>query len=359
MPPKIVIVGGGIIGAMAAYNLTLAGADVTVVDAGYSRATDATFGWVNASFFIDDAHFRLRSEGIAAHARLAKALDVPVTTQGSLVWEDEGAAFETQLDKLQALNANVQVIDVDRFHALEPEIGQPPERAMYFPAELAVDAPALVIKLMAAARVQGARMIHGVFVDGVKHAGGRVTGIATAHGDIAADHVIVASGVGTQAVMGSVGLPVPMLKRPGLMMRTRPIDQRLKHILASPTQELRQLPDGAILAPVAANHQADTSVQIAAPPDVLADAAIVRLQVMLPQAELVWDQVMLADRPMPQDGLPAVGGIGPAGLYVATMHSGITLGALLGELITTEILTGPSNKSADLLAGYRPQRFGG
>ncbi|MFT5066675.1 MAG: glycine/D-amino acid oxidase-like deaminating enzyme [Yoonia sp.] len=78
---------------------------------------------------------------------------------------------------------------------------------------------------------------------------------------------------------------------------------------------------------------------------------------MLPDADLEWDQVMLADRPMPKDGLPAVGAVGPTGLYVATMHSGITLGAIMGELIATEVLEGVSNKSADLLTPYRPQRF--
>lgn len=85
MPQTIVIVGGGIIGAMAAYHLTQQGADVTVVDAGNARATDASFGCINASFFADDAHFRLRAEGIAAYVRLAKTLHVPVTTQGSLL----------------------------------------------------------------------------------------------------------------------------------------------------------------------------------------------------------------------------------------------------------------------------------
>ena len=78
---------------------------------------------------------------------------------------------------------------------------------------------------------------------------------------------------------------------------------------------------------------------------------------MLPDADLKWDQVILADRPMPQDGMPAVGALGPAGLYVATMHSGITLGAIMGELIATEVLDRASNKNTDLLAPYRPQRF--
>ncbi|MCO4846510.1 MAG: FAD-binding oxidoreductase [Yoonia sp.] len=357
MPQNIVIVGGGIIGAMAAYHLTQRGAQVTVLDAGHARATDASFGWVNASFFADDAHFQLRAEGIAAYVRLANTLDVPVTTQGSLVWENEGPDFDSQVDKLNRLGADVQVIDRQAFAALEPAFGQPPERAMLFPSESAVDSAALVTSLMAAASAAGARMLSGVFVDGVTQSGDQVTGVTTAMGALPADQVIVASGVGTEVLLARLGLLLPMLKRPGLMMRTRPIAQTIGHILASPAQELRQLSNGAILAPVSAGHQADTSSEITTPPDVLADAAIIRLRTMLPDADLEWDHVMLADRPMPQDGLPAVGAMGPTGLYVATMHSGITLGAIMGELIATEILDGASNKSTDLLAPYRPQRF--
>ena len=357
MAQNIVIGGGGIIGAMAAYHLAKQGAQITVVDAGNARATDASFGWINSSFFADDAHFNLRTEGIAAYKRLAKTLDVPVTTQGSLVWEGEGAVFDTQLAKLNRLGANVQVIGRKEFSALEPAVGQPPERAMLFPSESAVDCSALIVLLMAAASASGARVLSGISVDGVTQYGDQVTGITTSIGAIPADQVIVATGVGTEALLARLGLSLPMLKRPGLMMRTRPIAQTIRHILASPSQELRQIPCGAILAPVSAGHQGDTSSEITTLPNVLADAAINRLRTMLPDANLEWDQVILADRPMPQDGMPAVGALGPAGLYVATMHSGITLGAIMGELIATEVLDRASNKNTDLLAPYRPQRF--
>ena len=355
MAQNIVIVGGGIIGAMAAYHLAKQGAQITVVDAGNARATDASFGWINSSFFADDAHFNLRTEGIAAYKRLAKTLDVPVTTQGSLVWEGEGAVFDTQLAKLNRLGANVQVIGRKEFGALEPAVGQPPEGAMLFPSESAVDCSALIVLLMATA--SGARVLSGISVDSVTQYGDQVTGITTSIGAIPADQVIVATGVGTEALLARLGLSLPMLKRPGLMMRTRPIAQIIRHILASPSQELRQLHCGAILAPVSAGHQGDTSSEITTLPNVLADAAINRLRTMLPDANLEWDQVILADRPMPQDGMPAVGALGPAGLYVATMHSGITLGAIIGELIATEVLDRASNKNTDLLAPYTPQRF--
>ena len=79
---------------------------------------------------------------------------------------------------------------------------------------------------------------------------------------------------------------------------------------------------------------------------------------MIPNHQLVWDQVMLAQRPVPQDGLPVIGACGPAGLHVAVMHSGITLAAITAELLAPQILDQPlSNAQAALVSPFDPGRF--
>jgi glycine/D-amino acid oxidase-like deaminating enzyme len=61
-------------------------------------------------------------------------------------------------------------------------------------------------------------------------------------------------------------------------------------------------------------------------------------------------------RPMPADGQSIVGWLpGTGGLYVAVTHSGVTLGAHLAELMTSELLAGVSTAE---LEPYRPERFG-
>jgi glycine/D-amino acid oxidase-like deaminating enzyme len=60
-------------------------------------------------------------------------------------------------------------------------------------------------------------------------------------------------------------------------------------------------------------------------------------------------------RPMPVDGQSIVGWLpGASGLYVAVTHSGVTLGAHVAQLITTELVSG---SAAAELAPYRPDRF--
>jgi len=60
-------------------------------------------------------------------------------------------------------------------------------------------------------------------------------------------------------------------------------------------------------------------------------------------------------RPMPVDGTPIVGPLpGVRGVYLAVMHSGVTLAPVVGHLVGEEILTG---RQAVQLAGCRPARF--
>jgi glycine/D-amino acid oxidase-like deaminating enzyme len=66
------------------------------------------------------------------------------------------------------------------------------------------------------------------------------------------------------------------------------------------------------------------------------------------------EQLHLCLRPVPADGYPAVGPA-PAcpDVYAAVTHSGVTLGPLLGRLISQELLDGAPT---ELLEPYRPTR---
>ena len=60
-------------------------------------------------------------------------------------------------------------------------------------------------------------------------------------------------------------------------------------------------------------------------------------------------------RPMPRDGFPVLGFPEPVpNLYIALMHSGVTLAPLVGELAAMEIVDGTRVQS---LEAYRPERF--
>jgi glycine/D-amino acid oxidase-like deaminating enzyme len=362
MQQKIIVVGAGIIGASIAYQLAKSGAAVTIIEASMpaSQASGASFGWINASFFANADHFALRAAGIAAHHRLAKDLgDTAPQFPGCLWWEFEGDAFDAQAQTLRELGYGVDEIDAREFAQLEPHIARPPKRCLRFSGEGAVDAALMTAALLGLAAQHGAKLITGVAVSELVEQGGRVQGVDTSVGRFRADQVVIAGGNGSGALLKPFGVDFEMLRRPGLILRTRPVPLALRHILVLPGQEVRQLRDGRILAPTAASHQSDSSDTITERPDILADTALARLRDVMPTLDLAWETVSLALRPVPQDGLPVIGACGPDGAYIATMHSGVTLCALVGELVAGEVLADGQvgNAQAALLAPFRPSRF--
>ena len=59
---------------------------------------------------------------------------------------------------------------------------------------------------------------------------------------------------------------------------------------------------------------------------------------------------------MPTDDRPIVGALeGAPDVHVAVTHSGVTLAAILGQLVADEVVSGTR---AAVLAPYRPERFG-
>ena len=332
---NIVIIGAGLIGATLAFQLARSGRAVTVVEAGLPAhaASGRSFGWINASFALSEAHFALRVAGMAAHERLAQAVPGHHRASGCLWWEEAGAAFAATADRLDAAGYPVERLTRAGVLAREPALKTPPEEALFFPTEGWVDPAALTRALLAAS---GARVLAGVSAR-ILVANGRASGVDTPLGPIKADQVVIAAGLGAPALLSPLGLHLPMLHRPGLMLRTAPVALRLSHILAAPEQEIRQDDAGRLLAPAAAFHQSDEGGNLADPLG-QAEAAMARIGALLGLSGLQAERVVQAERPVPGDGLPVVGAVpGVAGLWLSVMHSGVTLAAIAAEGLAGEM----------------------
>lgn len=349
-----VVVGAGIIGASVAFHLAERGVQVTVIDAGpvAGAASGRSFGWINASFHLSAAHFHLRAAGMAAHRRLAARLPGCETHWPGCLWyEEEGEAQALSADRLRQLGYRVETRTRAQIAAMVPVLADPPDTALFLPDEGATDAALLAARLLAA---PGITTLTGLPATALRSHGGRIVGVATSEGPVTADHVILAAGTSTANLLAPLGIPLPMLHRPGVILRTRPLPPVLPVILCSAAQEVRQLPDGRLLAPAAANHQADSAADLPESLETLAAQCLARLRSFLPELPLVLEQASVGHRPVPGDNLPVIGHPLP-GLSVAVMHSGVTLAATTGEILADEILDGPDNP---LLAGFRPARFG-
>jgi len=350
--PHILVLGAGLVGAAIAHRLA-PHARVTILDAGLpaAAASGASFGWINASFYLTPAHHALRAAAIAAHHRLDADLATGTRWTGTLWYEQTGDAFTAMRAALTSLGYPLQTLDAAAFAAREPDV-PPPAQSLHFSGEGATDPADLTHRLLTAAAAHGATLHTGTPATGLCTTAGRVTAVQTAQGAIPADHIIAATGTATTALLAPLGIALPMLHRPGVLLRSQPLPPLIRHILVGPAGEVKQDAAGHIWTPAELSHQSDDAETVAPLAD-LAEATRDRMKTLLPTADLRWTKVSLAHRPVPADGLPAVGQVLP-GLTVATMHSGVTLAALIGEQVAAAVM---GQGFGPLLAPYHPGRF--
>ena len=349
---RTLIIGAGITGAALAFQLSRRGDDVTLVSthAEGGLASAASFGWLNASFFLGQAHFHLRHQGLAAHRRLQDLLaGLPTTWQGCLWYEATGEAQEETATDLAAFGYRVTRLTRPQIADRLPALGPVPDSALFFPEEGASD-PAILARALIQA--SGAEVIRAT-VQSLSEKNGRVTGVLTDLGPIKADRVILATGTGTPALLEPLGTTLPMLQRPGLMLATNALPPICPVILATPDQEVRQDAQGHLHAPASAGHQSDHAEALASFPVVI-NATLQRLRALFPGQDIQFARQAMALRPVPGDGLPVVGQGPLPGLWIAVMHSDATLAPIVAELLADEITGGPESP---LLAAFRPGRF--
>lgn len=354
---RICVIGAGIIGAACAAELARQGATVQVLDAGVPGATAASFGWINASFHLDAAHFRLRQAGMDAYRRLLAHTDLPISSKTAFWWEQQGPEMDRFAEYLRAGGYDVAELDQAALQFAIPSLSQPPARALLFRDECAVDPSLARHVLLQQAQQHGAQMVRGVQAEAITTQAGRVTGVTTSHGPIACDTVLIAAGTGAPELLASVGLHLPMKPRPAVSVITAPVDLDVPTILVTPEGEVRQRPDGRLISPTSVNHQGDNAEAITAPLNEIADQTCARIAPLFGWDHLPWSQVHVADRPVPDDDRPVIGAAGPKGLHVAVMHSGITLAAITAELTAAAMLGQLTAEQGALIAPYSPHRF--
>lgn len=338
--PHVLIIGAGIIGASIAWHLASAGARVTVVDAGTPGgvATRNSWAWINASWGNPEAYFRLRVRAVEEWRRLERRLPgIRVAWGGGLIWELPPERLEAFALEHTAWGYDIRRVGRAEAQLIEPQLVAPPDFALHVPGEGAVEPLDATLTLLAAARDLGATIIENSSVRSLNLSAGCIRGVRTEAGNLKADEVVLAAGAATAALAGDVGLVLPVDAPPALLVTAKPSAKLLNGLVMAPGIQMRQTAEGRLLATAALD--ADGSREDGS----LAAAGVFKeMKGMLRSgASLDRDFRMIGYRAIPRDGLPAVGRVaGIVGLYVAVMHSGVTLAPAIGQFAAAELLTG-------------------
>lgn len=349
---KVVVVGGGIVGASAAFHLARDGVETVLADRrDAGRATSAGAGIVAPGSSLRDSpgFYHLALPAVAHYPELVAALgEVDAGETGYQVCgkiflaETDEQAWD--LDNVLALfderRANgmpnlgeIQDIDGREAQRLFPALGVVP-RALYIPEAARVDGALMRDALTTGARHYGAQVMLGAAKPVMDQ--GRVIGISCDGLLIEANAVILAAGAWSKEMFEPLGFSLPVAPQKGQILHIRlegqettdwPIlswfgDQYIlafgpDRVVAGATREFGSGFDTRI-TPGGVKHVLDTVLRIAPG---LANGTLAEVRIGL--------------RPYAEDGLPFMGmAPGHGNVVVATGHgpSGLQLGPYSGYL---------------------------
>lgn len=405
----VVVIGAGAIGACVAYELTLAGADVQVVDqgtrpaAGCSQANAGLLAPSHSEPLTGAANIRtglarMMRPDSAFHVRPSLSL-LPWLTRYALaskpsrvddatrVLRDLGAAglrrhatylehglgtsFEQRglldvfagVDARDAAAASLASHPLDFEYDLLTDTGvreltpgiASTAGGILFRHEAHCDSRVFVEAVLSAAGRRGARVTFGARVRGLDHGGGRVRGVRTRDGVVRAGHVVIAAGHLSAALTRQLGVRIPLAPAKGYVIdiETRPGDPRLPVGLKKDLVVVTPYPDRIRLAGTLELVGADRSVDAGRSGTIRAAANRAFPSLKDRRTLSVWTGL----RPCSADGLPIVG---PAhavdGVTVATGHGqqGLLLAPATGQLVAAQVTGHATPVPGDRLG---PERF--
>ncbi len=373
--PHVVVIGAGILGASIAFHLSERSVQLTVLDAAEpgTGASGHSFAWINASAGKEPAAYHdLNRRSVNMWDRFARQLqaDVGLRWGGELRWvstPEDAVALQHDVTVLQQRGHNSRLLSEAECRQLES--GLQLEGCVVgalSPNDGVVDPPKVIQACLQQVQANGGRLqshttITGFVLEVQKGAQPHVSAVQTANGDIPCDVVVLAAGFGTTQLATMMGIDLPQQDSPGVVVRTDPQPPLFKTITVLNTPpfdadrlgiHVRQCLDGTLLIGEGSQESLARDDSQAH-----ADALLARAVHYLPAlAGARAIPVPVGYRPMPLDSLPVLGFTTQVpNVYLAVMHSGVTLAPLVGEMSAIEIVNGVN---VDLFAPYRLERFG-
>jgi glycine/D-amino acid oxidase-like deaminating enzyme len=370
---RIVVAGAGIVGASIAYQLSKAGAKVTVIDklGPATHASRGTFAWINATWAKQPRHYHsLSQEGVASWHSLQNDLKLPLRWAGSLEWFDGAERQEKlvgQIAEQVEWGEPARMISAMELAQLEPNVKFAADSyAAYSPNDGTLDPVLATRALLHAAQELGAIVHYPSELLGVSMSGDRLVSVETSTGSIVADRLVLATGAAANLPADIAGIDIPQRTTPGVIAISKPMPRLLNRIVATGDVHVHQRDDGRfVIGESTSIWQNDAhTARLQGRPNTfpMHELAQQHGSRMLAKAEKILPGISAAIienayigwRPLPVDGHPVLGSAQQRpDIYMAIMHSGVSLAPIVGQLAAHELIHGTI---VDRLDKFRPTR---
>ncbi len=212
----VIIVGGGINGCSIAFNLVKAGVKVTLVERDFIAS-----GPTGRSSAIIRQHYSNETTARMALRSLEIWQNFDDVVGGEAGFEEAGfmlAAGEESIDELKAniglqqkVGIDTRFITPEEIKELEPEVStEGLAGAAYEPGSGYADPSAATTAFAERAKDLGATLMLNTRATALKAVGGRIVGLVTDKGDLAAGAVVIAAGPWTPHLTRTIGLDLPI-----------------------------------------------------------------------------------------------------------------------------------------------------
>lgn len=375
------IVGGGLIGASAAFELAARNLRVVLLDRQQPgrEASWAAAGMLAPSpdgpdaqplFPLAKESFRLYPEFIGAiEGTLGKSCGFAREGTLEIFFGPESEwARDAFIEQHQRLGLSSEPLAIEGAREMEPLLGPKASAAAWLPKEATVDPRLLIDAALGAAQARGVQIRSNCAVTGLLREGDRCAGVLAGDARIAARHVVLAAGcfcgsldeaaqyAPTRPVRGQMlslrGDPVLARSRPGWAGSKRQT-VRLRRVLRSANGYLVPRPDGRILAGSTLENAGYEKAVTPAGVQKIMNAAL-ELAPALTSVEII--EMWAGLRPGTPDNLPILGPTDIEGLIVATGHyrNGILLAPVTAKLVAAWVTGERPALETDL---FSPLRF--
>jgi len=365
-PIDVLIIGGGIMGTSAAWELARHGAQCVVLERSVpgAEASSAAAGILGAQA---EAHApgpmtdlclasRARYQKFAATLVKETGIDVGYRACGVLRVGFDRAAL-TKLKQVSAWQSkrrlSVEQLATRDLTALEPALSTKLAGGVRFADDCRVEPRALLRALHIAALARGVRFQSGAFVRRIALEDGRAVGVVLDDGsELRAKNVLVAAGSWTSLIDG-LGIPAGrVIPARGQIIELELPAPPLSHVVFGPGAYLVPRDDGRVLIGSTLEFVGyERQVTAGAVRDLLQNATA--LVPSLERAALrdTWSNF----RPYTKDELPLLGPTAIPGLFLSSGHyrNGILLAPISADIVRAAIL---GQRSPLAIDAFRPER---